>query len=53
MEMFGKERLMASFQEKKGESPQETVNQIVEEVALFAEGCPQHDDLTLIVLNVK
>ncbi|MBF5060151.1 PP2C family protein-serine/threonine phosphatase [Candidatus Neptunochlamydia vexilliferae] len=53
MEMFGEERLMHSFQEKKGESPQEIVNQIVEEVALFAEGCSQHDDLTLVVLKVR
>ncbi len=52
MEMFGEERLMSSFQAKKGKMPQEIVDQIVEEVALFAEGAPQHDDLTLIAFKV-
>ncbi|MCB1107642.1 MAG: SpoIIE family protein phosphatase [Chlamydiia bacterium] len=52
MEMFGEERLITSFGNKKGLSPKHIVDEIIEEVALFAEGCPQHDDLTLLVIKI-
>ena len=51
MEMFGEDRLLTSFQNKKGLPPQEIVDTMIEEVALFAEGSPQHDDLTIITLK--
>jgi len=47
------DRLITSFQNKKNLSPQQIVDDVIEEVALFAEGCPQHDDLTLLVIKVK
>ena len=52
MELFGEKRLIASLQEKKGWESQEIVDQIIEEVALFAEGTPQFDDLSLVVVKV-
>ncbi|NRA89827.1 MAG: SpoIIE family protein phosphatase [Simkaniaceae bacterium] len=51
-EMFGEETLTNSFQVKKDLSPKEIVDTMIEEVALFAEGTPQHDDLTIVILKV-
>ena len=52
MELFGEKRLIASLQEKKGWASQKIVDHIIEEVALFAEGTPQFDDLSLVVVKV-
>ncbi|MCB1082345.1 MAG: PP2C family protein-serine/threonine phosphatase, partial [Chlamydiia bacterium] len=52
MELFGEERLLHHLQEQKGKSPQEIVDAMIETVAFFAEGSPQFDDLTLIVVKV-
>ncbi|MCB1072154.1 MAG: SpoIIE family protein phosphatase [Chlamydiales bacterium] len=52
MELFGEKRLIASLQEKKGWESQKIVDQVIEEVALFAEGTPQFDDLSLVVIKV-
>ncbi len=52
MEMFGEKRLLSSFQEKKDLSPKQIVDDIIEEIALFAEDSPQHDDLTIIILKI-
>lgn len=51
-ELFGEERLLSSFKSKKNLHPEEIVDQLIEELALFAEGTPQHDDLTLLVVKV-
>ncbi|MDN3509313.1 MAG: SpoIIE family protein phosphatase [Candidatus Neptunochlamydia sp.] len=52
MELFGEGRLIATLQEKKGWESQKIVDQIIEEVVLFAEGTPQFDDLSLVVVKV-
>lgn len=51
MTLFGEERLIASLKEKKDWEPQRIVDEIIEEVALFAEGSPQFDDLSLLVMK--
>lgn len=53
MKMFGEERLIQLFQEKRALSPKQIVDEMIEELALFAEGCPQFDDLTLIVMKIE
>ncbi|WP_316355906.1 PP2C family protein-serine/threonine phosphatase [Candidatus Neptunichlamydia sp. REUL1] len=52
MEMFGEERLLTSFRDKKDLPPKQIVDDMIEEVALFAEGSPQHDDLTIVILKI-
>lgn len=52
MEMFGEERLLTSFRDKKDLPPKQIVDNMIEEVALFAEGSPQHDDLTIVILKI-
>ncbi|MCB1084931.1 MAG: SpoIIE family protein phosphatase, partial [Chlamydiia bacterium] len=52
LEMFGEERLISLLEHHRGKSPQELVDLVVEEVAFFAEGTPQHDDLTIVMLKV-
>lgn len=52
MEMFGEQRLLTSFRDKKDLSPKQIVDTMIEEVALFAEGSPQHDDLTIVILKI-
>jgi len=52
MKMFGEKQLMESFTNKKDLSAKQIVDEIIEEVAFFAEGSPQHDDLTLLVIKV-
>lgn len=51
-ELFGEEKLMALLREKSRLSPQRIVDDIIEEVARFADGCSQYDDLTLVVMRV-
>ncbi|MCB1110306.1 MAG: SpoIIE family protein phosphatase [Chlamydiia bacterium] len=53
MEMFGEERLLQSFQNHRTLPPQQIVDDLIEEVAYFAEGTSQHDDLTVVVLKIK
>ena len=52
MELFGEKRLIASLQKKKEWEPQKIVDEIIEEVAFFAEGSPQFDDLSLVVIKI-
>jgi len=51
MKMFGEKRLIEAFKERKELKAKEIVDELIEEVAFFAEGAPQHDDLTLIVIK--
>lgn len=51
MKMFGEKRLIEAFKERKDLKAKEIVDELIEEVAFFAEGAPQHDDLTLIVIK--
>ncbi|MGE0831742.1 MAG: PP2C family protein-serine/threonine phosphatase, partial [Simkaniaceae bacterium] len=52
-ELFGEEKLMALLREKSRLRPQRIVDDIIEEVARFADGCSQYDDLTLVVMRVQ
>lgn len=52
MKMFGEEKLISHFEAKSDLPPQQIVDEIIEEVALFADGAPQYDDLTILVLKV-
>ena len=52
MKMFGEEKLISHFEAKSGLQPQQIVDEIIEEVALFADGAPQYDDLTILILKV-
>lgn len=52
MELFGEQRLIALLKEKKNDPPQKIVDDLIEEVALFAEGTSQFDDLSLVVIRV-
>ncbi|QVL57883.1 MAG: SpoIIE family protein phosphatase [Simkaniaceae bacterium] len=52
MELLGEKRLITSLQKKKEWKPQKIVDEIIEEVALFAEGSPQFDDLSLVVMKI-
>lgn len=52
MELYGEKRLIASLKEKRSDPPQKIVDDLIEEVALFAEGSPQFDDLSLVVVRV-
>ncbi|WP_420421823.1 PP2C family protein-serine/threonine phosphatase [Simkania sp.] len=53
MKMFGEKRLMESYKDRKELKAKEIVDELIEEVAFFAGGAPQHDDLTLIVIKVE
>lgn len=51
-ELFGEERLIALIQKEGGGSAKELAEKIVDEVNAFAGKAPQHDDITLLVMNV-
>lgn len=51
-QLFGKRRLEEFLLRKKKETAQQIVDQLIEEVHLFAQGAPQHDDMALIVVDV-
>lgn len=51
-ELFGEERLIEFLELKKSQSPQQIVDDLIEEVAMFAEGTSQHDDLTIVVMRI-
>lgn len=52
MKMFGEKQLMESFKKRKELKAKQIVDELIEEVAFFAGGSPQYDDLTLIVIKV-
>ena len=53
MAMFGEGRLMEAFVKRRHLPSKQIVDEIIEEVAFFAEGAPQHDDLTLLILKIS
>jgi serine phosphatase RsbU (regulator of sigma subunit) len=52
-EMFGFERLLEVVQTSQTSSAEAMLQEIIDEVTNFSSGAPQHDDLTVIVLNVE
>lgn len=52
-QLFGKHRLHEFILRKKHESSQQIADQLIEEVQLFSQGAPQHDDITLVVMRIN
>jgi serine phosphatase RsbU (regulator of sigma subunit) len=50
--LFGKKRLHEFILRKKREHPQQMGDQLIDEIHLFAQGTPQHDDMTLVILHL-
>ena len=52
-EFWGQQRLEALLKSCSRKSPKEIINAIVEQLSTFANGQPQHDDETLLVMRVQ
>ncbi|HSP87017.1 MAG TPA: PP2C family protein-serine/threonine phosphatase [Ignavibacteriaceae bacterium] len=48
---FGEERLKSIIRLNKNNPPENIKNKIVENISLFRDGTPPHDDLTLVILK--
>jgi phosphoserine phosphatase RsbU/P len=49
---FGEDRLVKAVARRRERSAADVIRAIVEEVEAFAEGQPQHDDMTMVVVKV-
>ncbi|MGB7977895.1 MAG: SpoIIE family protein phosphatase [Chlamydiales bacterium] len=52
-ELFGKKRLYELLARKTGGTAQQRVDQTIENVRLFSQGAPQHDDMTLLIFHLS
>jgi len=52
-EMLGEERAKAFFEEVARESPEQIIARLLEEEKAWANGRPQDDDVTFVVMKVK
>jgi phosphoserine phosphatase RsbU/P len=52
-EPWGQQRLEALLRSCSLKGPKEIINAILEQVSTFANGQPQHDDVTLLVMRVE
>jgi phosphoserine phosphatase RsbU/P len=52
-EFWGQERLESLLRSCSEASSQQIVTRILDEVSAFANGQPQRDDVTLVVMNVQ
>ena len=52
-EPWGQERLESLLRACRDCAPEEIVSRILDDVVPFAKGCPQKDDMTLLVVAVK
>ena len=52
-EQYGKDRLLARLNELSGETPEDTLTHIKEDIDVFAGSEPQFDDITMLMLQVK
>jgi sigma-B regulation protein RsbU (phosphoserine phosphatase) len=50
-EQFGEKRLIETINQNTDLPPRELIGRVKDEVFTFAQGQPQHDDLTLVVLK--
>jgi sigma-B regulation protein RsbU (phosphoserine phosphatase) len=48
---FSEERLLGLLVKSGGDSVEDIVQEVMREVALFASGAPQHDDITAVALR--
>jgi serine phosphatase RsbU (regulator of sigma subunit)/energy-coupling factor transporter transmembrane protein EcfT len=51
-ECFGESRLVTFLAENADRTPEEIRDRLMEEVAAFVHGEPQHDDLTMVILKI-
>ncbi len=51
-ELWGQQRLEALLKSCGRESPREIIDRILDQVSKFANGQPQRDDVTLLVMQV-
>ncbi len=51
-QLFGKKRLHEFILRKRKETCQQIADQLIEEIHLFTQGSPQHDDMTLVVMHI-
>ena len=49
--MFGEQRVVGLIREEAGSSAERILQRIVDEVTAFADGAPQNDDMTLVILK--
>jgi serine phosphatase RsbU (regulator of sigma subunit) len=52
-DVWGLERLESLVRACRGKTPSEIVSRILDELRMFADGCPQRDDLTLVIVAVE
>ncbi len=52
-QLFGKYRLTELIQRKRKDLAQHIADRIIDEVQLFSQGAPQHDDMTLVVMRIS
>ena len=52
-ELWGQQRLEALLKSCSRKTPKEIINAILEQVSTFANGQPQRDDVTLLVMRVQ
>lgn len=50
---FGEERFKSIIRRNKDNSPEQIKNAIVQNISLFRDGTPPHDDFTLVILKMK
>ena len=53
MVMFGEKKLHQLLDSQKHLGAQAIVDHLIEDLAIFTEGAPQYDDLTVVVIKVK
>ena len=52
-DQWGEQRLEKLLRSCSRESPEQIINSILDEVSAFADGQPQRDDVTLVVMSVQ
>jgi len=52
-EEFGTERLNKAILKNTGKSPQELINGVIDELNNFTGNIEQHDDITIIAVEIK
>lgn len=52
-DMFGKDRLKETIKRAASRSADDIANAVLEDVTTFRRGCPQTDDITLVILKIQ
>ena len=51
-ELFGEKRLLAWMSQNRGAAPEEALHGLREEIAVFADGAEQYDDITMLMFEL-